>query len=486
MKPIMGVSLPTYLITVSGELPIRSRRTRPRFYRKLIENIIDSVQRAGSRVLETSIIEAKILVSTDKDVDEVFRKVFGIHKAGRVLIYRFKDLNDLSKWILENTRKNIEKKKIAVRVKRSGSHSFTSLDIAREIGAMLRPYATGVDLENPDVVVELEVRGDNAYLYTSIVKGPGGLPVGVEGRGLVLFSGGFDSPVAAWLIAKRGVQVDFLHYVMGSAQSSYYAFKVAKELALNWLHGYRPRFYVIDFRDILLEISQKIKWSFRQVILRSLMYIVACKIAEMYTYHAIVTGESIGQASSQTLVNLVSIDTAVRPSKPILRPLLGFDKEEIISLSRIIGSYNLSSKVAETCALAPSRVETATKPEEIVEELKKIDTSVVERALSSLRSLDLLEASPEGVIPQCDIEIDFIPENSLVIDVRNDDERRYNIINGSIPLSEVDLNRLPRDKVILLVCETGSRSYIMAKLLREKGFKTYSLRGGTREYCRIK
>ncbi|MEM4718095.1 MAG: THUMP domain-containing protein, partial [Desulfurococcaceae archaeon] len=405
---------------------------------------------------------------------------------GCVLVYEFKDITDLSKWVSENTKKIVENKKFAVKVKRSGSHAFTSLDIAREIGSQLRPYAAGVDLENPDVLIELEVRGNNAYLYTNVIKGPGGLPIGTEGNALVLFSGGFDSPVASWLIAKRGVQVDFLHYVMGSTQSSYYALKVAKELALNWLHGYRPKFYVVDFRDILVEISQKTKWRLRQILLRSLMYMVASRIADTYNYHAIITGESIGQASSQTLRNLVAIDKAIKLGKPVLRPLLGFDKEEIISISRKIGLYDISSKVAETCALAPSRVETAAKPEEILEELGKLDLSLIDKAISSLRSLDLLDANLEDVIPPSDIEVDFIPENSLIIDMRGVEERNSNPIEGSIPLDEIDPNKLPRDKVILLLCETGIRSYITAKILREKGFKTYSLKGGANKYCKYK
>jgi len=164
-----------------------------------------------------------------------------------------------------------------VRVKRSGQHKFTSLDVARKVGELLKPYSAGVDLENPEVTVELEVRGSVAYLYTRTIRGPGGLPVGVEGKALVLFSGGFDSPVAAWFTAKRGVKVDFLHYYMGSTLSTYYAFQVAKELAFKWLYGYQPVFILVDFTDIISEISRKVEWSYRQVVLRAVMYSVAEK-----------------------------------------------------------------------------------------------------------------------------------------------------------------------------------------------------------------
>ncbi|MEM0282641.1 MAG: THUMP domain-containing protein, partial [Desulfurococcaceae archaeon] len=247
--------MPRYLVTVAGEIPLRSNRTRPRFYRVLIENIKDAVERAGGRVVEIRIIDAKILLETNVDVEHTVARVFGVHKVGKVLEYEFRDLKELANWVSEHSRSIVQGKTFAVRVKRSGSHSFTSLDVAREIGSILKPYSAGVNLENPDVTINLEVRGSKAYLYLDSTKGPGGIPIGVEGSALVLFSGGYDSPVAAWLAAKRGIKIDFLHFLMGSTQSSYYAFNVAKFLASNWLYGYRPRFILVDLRDLILEIT---------------------------------------------------------------------------------------------------------------------------------------------------------------------------------------------------------------------------------------
>ena len=468
--------MPEYLVTVSGELPLRSERTRPRFYRKLLENIRDMAERNGARVLESRLVEAKIWLVTDKDILSHFSRVFGVHKAGVVITYRFSDLEDLAKWIFENARSLVEGKKFAVRVKRSGKHTFTSLDVARRVGELLKPYSSGVDLENPEVTVEVEVRGSRAYLYTSTMRGPGGLPVGVEGKALVLFSGGFDSPVAAWFTAKRGVEVDFLHYYMGSALSSYYAFLVAKKLASEWLYGYRPRFMLVDFTDVILEITRKVEWSYRQVVLRSLMYVVAEKVAEKLGYPVIVTGESLGQSSSQTLKNLSAIERAVNVKIPILRPLLGLDKEEIIEYSRRIGLYEYSSKVFEACAIAPTRVTTAARSEEIARYISSLSGDIVERATSSVKIYDVLSTSPEDVVFASSIELDFIPENAVVVDVRKDRSQK---IPNSVSLSEVDLEKL-RDKTLVLVCETGSLSILMAKELRELGYKAFSLKGGVK------
>ncbi|MEM4583213.1 MAG: rhodanese-like domain-containing protein, partial [Desulfurococcaceae archaeon] len=289
----------------------------------------------------------------------------------------------------------------------------------------------------------------------------------------------------AWLAAKRGIKVDFLHFLMGSTQSSYNAFNVAKFLASNWLYGYRPRFILVDLRDLILEITKKVEWRLRQVILRAVMYTIASKIADEIGYDALITGESIGQASSQTLKNLLAIEKAVKSTRIILRPLLGFDKEEIISLSRRIGLYDLSSKVTEACAIAPTRVETAASVKEVEEELGKIDLTVINKVLSTYKVFDLLKTTPGEIIPPDEIEIDFIPEEALVIDMRSENERQSKPIPNAIPIDSIDIKKLSEDKIIVLICETGSKSYFLARALREDGFKAYSLKGGVRGYCKL-
>jgi len=474
--------MPQYLITVSGELPLRSPRTRPRFYRRLVENIRDMVERHGARVLGSRIIEAKIWLVTDRDVLSGLSRVFGVHRAGLVVTYNFKNLDDLAMWVYENTKNTVKNKKFAVRVKRSGKHAFTSLDAARRIGELLKPHSSGVDLEKPEVTVEVEIRDSTAYLYTSVVSGPGGLPIGVEGRALTLFSGGFDSPVAAWFTAKRGVEVDFLHYYMGSTSSTYYAFLVAKKLSSDWLYGYRPQFILVDFTDVISEVVKKVSWSYRQVVLRALMYIIAGKIAEKLNYHVLVTGESIGQASSQTLINLSVIERATGIKTPILRPLLGFDKEEIIEYSRKIGLYPYSSRVVEACAIAPTRVTTAADQGEVGEYISSIDENTLEKTVNSMKIFDVFSSNPEDIVVTSSIELDFIPENAVVVDVRRD---RSNPLPNSISLSEVNFEEL-RDKVIVFVCETGSLSLLLAKELRDQGYKAFSLKGGVKTYCQVK
>lgn len=476
--------LPNYLVTVSGEAILKSSRSRPKFFNALIRNISDAVSRAGGRVISIDVVEAKIHLVTDVDAIDAISRVFGVYRVGRVLVYEFRDLSDLTRWVAENSKDVVVGRRFAVRVKRSGVHSFTSIDVAREVGALLKPFSSGVDLDNPEVVVEVEVRGSKAFLYRDSVKGPGGLPTGVEGRALVLFSGGFDSPVAAWYTARRGVEIGFLHFILGPLESTYNAFVVAKKLSFDWLYGYRPKFIAIDFRDVVKEIVEKVDWSYRQVVLRALMYLAASKIVEELGYDAIVTGESLGQASSQTLKNIAAIESCIRMSKPILRPLISFDKEEIIELSRRLGLYELSSKVVEACAIAPSKVVTAATSDGLSKRLGSIDMKVVEEALKKRIIVSVLEARSEDVIPETDIEIDFIPSNALIIDARKETGVGELPIGNAIPLNKVDFSSIPPDKPIIIICDTGGLSYIIAKELREKGFKAYSLRGGAKA-CKV-
>ncbi len=470
--------MPLYIIALAGEVVLKSRRTRPRFLRRLVSNIEDALQRHGVSDYRVWVDGARVFVESPVDFSDVLRRVFGIYRFGEVVELDFKDLRDLAGKVASLAKDMVVGKKFAVRVHRTGEHDFTSIDAAREIGNLLYKYSAGVDLENPEAEVWVEIRGDKAYLYKSRIKGPGGLPIGVEGRALVLFSGGFDSPVASWYMARRGVQVDFLHYIMASPQSAYLAYKVARYLAENWLYGYKPRLIIADFRKITEAIREKVRRSYRQVVLRAIMYIVGERVAKKIGYDALVTGESLGQAASQTLANLNAIEKVVNIKTLILRPLIGFDKEEIIDMSRRIGTHDLSSCVAEFCAIAPTLVTTKAKVHELENELNKIPSNLIDDTVSSIRIIDVLEAKPEELLPEEDIEIDYIPEEAIVVDMRPMEE--YNKLRHprAIHISQVRNWNEFKGKTVILYCDHGHLSYIQARLLRKQGIKAYSLRGG--------
>ena len=412
--------LRNYIITVSGEILLKSRRSRPKFFRKLINNLRDALSREG---LNNCIINqegARVIIECREEALHILHKVFGVYRVGEVVEVPFKDLKKLSARVSETAKDLVKGRKFAVRVHRVGNHPFTSIDAEREIGAALYPYSSGVNLTNPEVTVWVEIRGWRGYIYKSRIEGVGGLPTGVEGRALALYSGGFDSPVAVWRIARRGVQVDYLHFFLGDTQSTYLAISSAKKLSLKWVYGYSPKALIIDFTGVINSIIKEVKRSYRQVVLRSLMYSAASQIAKRFGYEAIVTGEIIGQASSQTLANLKAAEMTSKPEVPILRPLLGMDKEEVMKISKEIGIYEISAKVGEPCAIAHSLVTTKARVKGLIQELGKIDLREFEKALKSVKVLkDLLNIDPINALPNALGKADFTSPSSVLVDVGN-------------------------------------------------------------------
>lgn len=465
-----------YLVTLSGEILLKSKATRRRFTRRLIGNIKDCLTRCGVERFNYRFINAKVLIEVDRDVSTPLTRVFGVYRVAEVKNYFFQNLGDLVEFIFKNSVGKITGKKFSVRVKRSGKHPFTSLDVAREAGSLLKPYSNGVDLENPDVEVKVEIYGREALLIEREFSGVGGLPLGTGGRALSLFSGGFDSPVASWLIAKRGVYVDFLHYYMGVQSSTYYAFMAAKKLAEDWFYGYRPKFIVMDFRSLIDKVRLRVEHSYRQVVLRALMYIVAEKFSLSNGYRALITGESLAQASSQTLSNITAIDRVVKPKVTILRPLLGYDKEEIISISRRIGLYDYSSKVVEACVITRGKVTTRGDESELKRFLDLFNEKDIEDVVSTAVVFDVLDAKPEDVL-RSDLEIDFIPNDAVVVDVRNYSDYVSKHIPGAIHLSQLNVESI-KGRVLVFYCDTGYLSSRFAEEFRRMGFKAYSLKPG--------
>ncbi len=378
---------------LSGEVVLKSPRTRPRFEARLVSNIRDAFRRRSITGCNPLIRDARLLVECgDESVLEhalnVLLHVFGVHAAAIAYRVEYEDLDSLARAVEEIAAEWVKGRRFAVRARRSGREPFTSLDIARIVGARLKPYSAGVDLEEPEVEVHVEVRGNIAYVHKGMRRGAAGLPVGVEGRVLALFSGGLDSPVAVWYAAKRGAEVDMLHLILASPASENDARRVAGVLVENWLYGYKPRLLVVDFRAVTAAIAERVRRGYEQVVLRTAMYYAASLVAEREGYDAIVTGESLGQVSSQTLKNLKAIEAVYRPRVPLLRPLIGMDKEEIVSKGREIGVYEEAAKTKEYCRLMRDYAVTRADPKVLAEEFDKV-RSTVEASLATLKTVEL-------------------------------------------------------------------------------------------------
>jgi len=330
-----------------GEIWTKSEVTRRKMESILLENIKRVLSDTGYEIRRG---RGRIYIDTEEAeaAADKLSRVFGVVSVSPA-ITTSKELE-----AIQETAKALAKLKVkksmsfAVRVHRSDkSFPWRSIELERKIGSVIKSITgASVDLSNPDLTIGIEI-SDKAYVFDQTYDGPGGLPYGSQGKAVVLFSGGIDSPVAAWLMARRGLSLDFLFINPGLPEPEANALEIASLLRERWY--IRGEFYVADVPDLILQIAGEVKEGLRQVVLKRFMYRIGEKLASEIGALAIVTGESLGQVSSQTLRNLCVIEEAVRI--PVLRPLIGMNKDDSIKLARRIGTYDLSIRVKEFCSL---------------------------------------------------------------------------------------------------------------------------------------
>ncbi len=296
---------------------------------------------------------------------------------------------------------------------------------------------------------------------------------------MVLLSGGFDSAVAAWMMLKRGLALDYVFCGLAGAAYERAVVAVAKHLADRWSYGTRPRIHLVEFEEPLDELRRAVRERYWQVVLKRLMYRAADAVARKTGAAGIITGEAIGQVSSQTLANLRAIEECT--DFPILRPVVGFDKEEIISRSRFIGTYELSEKVQEHCALSLAKPVTKARVAEVVREESRMDLSILDRAIAGLQTLALRELAPSDLaLPY--IYTTAIPDDAVVIDTRSAAEYAVWHYPGAIHRDYWELLRdfkkLDRERTYALYCDVGLRTAQLAETMQKAGFEAYSFKGG--------
>jgi len=243
-----------------------------------------------------------------------------------------------------------------------------------------------VDLDKPDVKLGVESRNDEAFVYSDVIYGVGGMPLGTQRRLVGLLSGGIDSAVASWLVMKRGclvVPAYFDNAPFTDETTTERALNVAEAL-FDWAVGFPRRVYVVQHGENLKKIM-KCSRKFTCLLCKRMMYRIAERLTDMIGAEGIVTGEAIGEQASQTITNLRVLSNAAQ-KYPIHRPLLGFDKAETVAIARKIGTYNISSRKAGGCTAVPSKPSTRAKLKEVIKAEEKLNMKeMVERSIESLK-----------------------------------------------------------------------------------------------------
>lgn len=361
---------------------------RPWFIARLVRNLREATADLGVR--DVRVLMGRIEVVLDGDADwprvrDRLARVFGVAnfaKAGRAPL----DVDAIAGAILADLDNGIHPRTFRVSARRADKRfPLTSPQIEREVGGRIKE-AKGwtVDLDDPEFTIHVEALTSDAFYYFGKEPGAGGMPVGVSGRVACLLSGGIDSPVAAWRLMRRGCRVLLVHfhsYPILSRASQEKARELARLLTQFQLHS---RLFLVPFGEIQQQVTLSVAPPLRVVIYRRLMMRIAERIGRSHRAQALVTGEVVGQVASQTLENLAEINRVV--SMPVLRPLIGMDKDEITAEAQRLGTYPISIIPDQDCCTLFTPRHPATKARR--EEVERAEATlpieeIVERAAAA-------------------------------------------------------------------------------------------------------
>lgn len=354
------------LLIKNGEIALKGLN-RNTFESILIKNIRFRLKDLGKfniRVAQSTVYIEPLEENIDFETAvERIRKIFGIAVFSRAAVAE-KNYEDIKKTALEYLQDLMpEVKTFKVDAKRSDKHfPMTSPDIMREIGGdILEAFPhLKVDVHQPEVTVTVEIRDYAAYIHAKRIPGAGGLPVGSGGKAMLLISGGIDSPVAGYMMAKRGLELQAIHFVSPPYTSDRAREKVESLCAKMGEYCGRIRFYCVPFTKIQEALRDHCPEELFTLLMRRLMMEIAQHFADKEGAQALVTGESLGQVASQTLSALACTDAVCR--MPVLRPLIGMDKSEIVEISRKIDTYELSILPYEDCCTVFTPKHPKTRP----------------------------------------------------------------------------------------------------------------------------
>lgn len=380
-----------------GEVALKGMN-KPYFERVLVERIKKNLKNiAGNKVSRKEGL-IFVRVPLESDTDEVIAeisKVFGVSSVSPALEVE-SELNAIGSKAVEfmnSMIKNEGVKTFKVEAKRADKNfPIKSPEIAARVGAYVLKgcKVLKVDVHNPDCHLFVDLRVDKTYIYSKKINGLGGLPLGTNGRGMVLLSGGIDSPVAAWMMAKRGMVIDAVHFHSYPYTSPRAQQKVEELAEIISSYCGKINMTVINLLPIQEEIVSNCPEDETTILVRRFMMRIAEKIALKQNDLMLITGENLGQVASQTAEALVVTDQSVE--LPVMRPLIGMDKVEIMDMARKIGTYEKSIEPYEDCCTVFLPKHPVTKPrlEKILNSESKLDVDrLVEMAVNSAEEIEI-------------------------------------------------------------------------------------------------
>lgn len=480
-----------FIIKLFPEITIKSQSLRLRFIKILTTNIRNILKKYDEMLAVVRHWDHVEVRAKDKKkysaIAEALTCIPGIHHILIVEDYIYTDVHSIFEHTLTAYHKQLVGKTFCVRVKRRGSQDFNSQWLERYIGTCLNKHIESlrVNLTCPEVMVNLEIEDKKLRLVKRRIEGLGGYPIGTQEEVLSLISGGFDSGVSSYMLMRRGCRVHFCFFNLSSAahegsvkQAAYYLWK-------RFSSSHKVRLIVVNFAEVLGEILEKVDTAQMGVILKRMMVRAASKIAARHGVQALVTGEALGQVSSQTLTNLRIIDNT--SDILILRPLISYDKERIIKLARQIGTEDFAKITPEYCGVISKKPTVKAVKTKIEAEERNLDLSAIDRAVKEAKNVDIrtvAEQMQEDFSKHSKQQLNAVGvvnnvgANEVILDIRSNDEQEDRPLQSDtikiVPLPFYNLSSqfgsLDQTKTYLLYCDRGVMSRLQALHLVDQGY----------------
>ena len=475
-----------YIIKPFSEIIVKSKPVRKKYMSILQTNISLSVKELNENI-KIHFAWDKLEISIPDDLDESLiiklneklSFIPWIESFLKVVEFDFLTLDQIWENSIKTFNNRFENNSFVVRVKRTWNHDFKSIDAERYIWwYILKSIAsTKVDLHNPWFILNIEIKDKRYFLVTEKFIWIWWFPVWAQDKVISLISGWFDSTVSTFSMMKRWCKVDFLFFNLWWKAHELWVKEVSNFIRQNFSKWYSAKFITIPFEDIMNYLAKNINHRYRWIILKRLFLKTADILAKENTYYAIIKWDSLWQVSSQTLKNINVIDKA--SETVVLRPLISFNKQEIINQSKIIWTYEFACSMPEYCGAISHKPATWAKLEDILEEELKFPIEMLLSAIESKKVESITKVLEKENNWNDEIEIIHIPtKKEIIIDVREEPVERESPLKISvtkvlkIPFFDTvyDFEKLDQSKKYILYCDKWIMSKNIAIALKEKWF----------------
>ncbi|WP_111977043.1 tRNA uracil 4-sulfurtransferase ThiI [Algibacillus agarilyticus] len=480
-----------FIVKFHSEIAVKSNSVRKRFIKILesnIKNVLRRVDESAKVQRNWDFLQVRVSETHLDACIDILASTPGIAQFNQVLESDYTDFDDICDQVLPTYQPLIVNKTFRVNVKRRGKHEFSSLDLERYLGGALNQSVESakVKLKNADVTVNLEINDDKLLIIARKFKGLGGFPIATQEDTLSLISGGFDSGVSSYYMIRKGSRTHYLFFNLGGREHEIGVKQVAYYIWDKFGASHRVKFIAVDFQPIVAEILENTSSGLMGVVLKRMMLRAAEQVANKFNIKALVTGESLGQVSSQTVTNLNVIDRSIETL--VIRPLIHLDKQDIIDTARVIGTEDFAKTMPEFCGVISQKPNVAAPLAKVEATENNFNMALIDQVVSDCVVYDIKDLKEEADAEVGQVEaVSELNTQSVIIDIRSPDEED----SEPLEIDDADITHIPFYKLatkfaefaktkppeseFLLYCKKGVMSKLQALLLHEAGYKNVSV-----------